>query len=419
MATLADAPADSALRIVLRTRFYRSALFSLFVSGIGVSAASPQLALFFVKELGASLPVAGLFYLTNVGAPVIGFCIGRLSDRRSDRLSLFRLCAAVGGLGWTAMAFSTHIWMPFVVSVLLLGTGGAAGGQLFAAARDELTRHPSGADNRVIATLRMAFSGGWIVGPVLGAWFGSAFGLRAMLLGTAACTWLQIVPLLRTHVPRQIFDRPAVEASIRRSYRELLPLFTFVGLCVLAVSGDTVKFAYLPLYMEDQLHVPAWLRGAVIGTQPALELILIPIFGLAADRFGATRLVILGTVFGVLANLGYVFSHNVAGLFAAQAVMAGLWAAIAGLGVTVAQSLYPQGVGVASTTFFSSIGFSTAVGGLSGSIGVAMLGLPGVFWLPAVLCALAALGLTIQALRRHRRNLSRAVADPAAMLDER
>jgi SET family sugar efflux transporter-like MFS transporter len=388
--------------MVLRTPFYRAAFMSLFISGVGVSAAGPQLALFFVKELGASLSVAGLFYLTNVSAPVVGFFIGRLSDRRSDRLSLFRFCALVGGVGWIAMAFSTEIWMPFVISLVLLGPAGAAGGLLFAAARDELTRHPSGADNRVVATLRMGFSAGWIVGPVIGFWFGSVYGLRALLLGSAVCALMQIVPLLRTQVPREVVSAPPINSPVPRSYRELLPLFTFVSLCVLAASGDTVKFAYLPLYMEDHLHIPAGLRGAVIAAQPVLELILIPIFGWAADRLGAPRLMILGSLLGVVGNLGYVFSTTVVGLFAAQAAMAGLLAAIAGLGVTVAQNLYPQGVGVASTTFFSAIMFSGAVGGVAASIGVTTLGLPGVFLLPAGLCALAAIGLTVQELRRRR-----------------
>jgi hypothetical protein len=38
----------------------------------------------------------------------------------------------------------------------------------------------------------------------------------------------------------------------------------FRGLCILAIGGDTIKFALLPTYMERVLHTPASLRGAVI-----------------------------------------------------------------------------------------------------------------------------------------------------------
>lgn len=83
----------------MSSRFYRNAVISLVISGIGISASTPQVSLFFVTELDASLPVAGLFYLTNIAAPIAGFAVGRLSDQRQDRLTLFRICAVVGAAG--------------------------------------------------------------------------------------------------------------------------------------------------------------------------------------------------------------------------------------------------------------------------------------------------------------------------------
>lgn len=394
------------LSLILRTPFYRGAMLSLFFSGLGISATNPLLSLFLVGELGASLPVAGLFYLTNLAAPVVGFWIGSLSDRRRDRLPLFRLGSVLGAVGWVAMAFSTHVWMPFVLSLTLLSVAGATGSLIYAAARDELTLHPSGADNRVISTIRLAFSVGFVLGPVLGSVFGGLFGLRAMLVATGVCSLLQILPLARTRMRRDIPPRAkrATGGNRRRQWKALTPLLVFLGLCVLAMCGDTVKFAYLPIYMEQQLHTPAALRGAVISSQSLLMLVFIPVLGVVADRFGTQRLVIIGTVLGAGANVGYVLSDHVVGLFVATALNAGLWSAMAGLGVTVAQSFYPRGVGVASSLYFSAIRFSSAVGGVAGSIGVSALGVPGVFVVPAVLSGVATLGLTAQAIMaRHRR----------------
>lgn len=147
----------------------------------------------------------------------------------------------------------------------------------------------------------------------------------------------------------------------------------------------------------------------MIATQPLVELALIPLAGWAADRFGAQPIVIIGTVLGVAANTGYGLSTSVGGLFASQVLMAGLWATIAGLGVSVAQSLHPAGVGVASSTFYSGLMFATAVGGVIGSVGVARVGMPAVFFIPAGLCALAAVGMIFQTVRRRR---AVAVPDP-------
>jgi SET family sugar efflux transporter-like MFS transporter len=404
---------QSSIRIIWGSRFYRSAVISLFISGIAVSCASPQLALFFVNDLKASLPVAGLYYLTNVSAPLVGFLIGRYSDRISDRLTLFRIGALIGGAGWVAMAASTQIWMPFVISILALGIAGAAGAQVYAAARDELSRNPTESDTKIISTIRMSFTAGWIVGPVFGSWLAAAYGIRVLLLAVAVLTVAQIVPMIGVSAPRYV--TPETEAAAReplnrRALKELFPLFAFATLCMLALCGDTLKFAFLPLYMQNVLHTQPTVRGAVIATQPVFELLLIPVASFFAVRIGAMRVLIIGAAFGVAAHLCYALSTNVAELFLGQFLMSVLWAGMAGLGVNIAQHLYPKGAGVATSTFLSTTVFASTVGGLIGSIGVQALGLPEVFFIPAVICAVAFVGLIVLSRWMRRREKRDGVA---------
>lgn len=403
------------LALVWRDRFHRSALLALFFAGLATSVAMPQLTTFFVTDLGATLPEAGLYYLTNVTAPVVGFALGRLSDRQADRLTLFRVGAVVGAVGWLAMGLSTQLWMPFVVSVLALGVAGAAGAQVYAAVRDELSRRPSPGDAEVISTVRMGFTLGWVVGPVLGSAVGAAFGLRAVLFVTATLAALQLVPMIGVRAPRFVRaaaspdEQPAAPPSRRASRRALLPLLAFCGLAVVASCGDTVKFAYLPLYMSEQLHLPALTRGAVIGLQPVCELLLMPLAAAMASRHGAMKVVMVGILCSVLAHLAYATSTSVVGLVAAQVLLSAMWAALAGLGVTVAQDLYPEGVGLASSTFMSSIVFASTDGGLVGSVFVSGLGIPHVFVVPAVLSVLALAGMAVLARRTGRRSAPAAV----------
>ena len=75
--------------------------------------------------------------------------------------------------------------------------------------------------------------------------------------------------------------------------------------------------------------------------------------------------------------------------------MAGLWAALGALGVSIAQHLYPEAVATASGLFMSAITVGAAAGGLMGGFGVARLGLPEVFFLPAALSAVAVVGLVV------------------------
>jgi SET family sugar efflux transporter-like MFS transporter len=395
---------SSTLGLVLGSRLYRRAMASLFFGGLAISVALPQLSLFLVQDLGASLPAAGLFFLTNLAAPVLGFVVGSWSDRLTDRLSLYRVGAVVGLVGWAVMAFSTEVWMAFVVNLTALGFAGATGSLIFAAVRDQLTHAPTGADNRVMSTVRLGFSLGFMTGPVVGSVLGGVAGLRLTLLAAGVCTVLQAVPMIGQTVTRAVPDEVVqLDRHGRNLSRppSLLPLLTFLSLSVLAMCGDTIRFAYLPIYMELQLGTPDWLRGVVISAQSVGMLLFIPIMGVLADRFGAHRLVVVNILLGAGANLGFMAAGSELILIAATVVHSAMWATLGAIGITVAQDLYPSGIGLASSLYFSAIRFSAAIGGIAGGLGVGWFGVPGVFLVPALLCMVAALGLLIQAIVRH------------------
>jgi MFS transporter, SET family, sugar efflux transporter len=397
---------DSTLGLVLGSRLYRRALVSLFFAGLGLSIAMPQLSLFLVEDLHASLPVAGLFFLTNLAAPALGFAVGRWSDRMVDRLSLFKVGAVVGLVGWVVMALATEVWVAFVVNLTVLGFAGATSSLIFAAVRDQLTRTPSGADNRVMSTVRLGFSLGFMTGPLLGSLLGGVAGLRVTLVAAGVCTLLQAAPVIGQRVdrvpPGQVALPVGAAGQDNPRRGSLLPLVTFLGLSVLAMCGDTIRFAYLPIYMELQLGTPDWLRGVVISTQSLGMLVFIPVMGVLADRFGAQRLVVVNVLLGVAANLGFAAADGELMLVVATVLNAAMWATLGGIGISVAQDLYPDGVGMASSLYFSAIRFSAAIGGLAGGLGVGWFGVPGVFLVPAIGCVVAAAGLLLQAVAQHR-----------------
>src|SRR3569623_353848 len=101
-----------ALRQVLASPLYRGSTIALFLAGIGASAIAPQIVLYLVKDLGASLQVAERYNLTSLAGPVAGYLVGSWSDRSGNRLNLFRWCAFAVFSGWSLMALSTAIWVP-------------------------------------------------------------------------------------------------------------------------------------------------------------------------------------------------------------------------------------------------------------------------------------------------------------------
>jgi SET family sugar efflux transporter-like MFS transporter len=402
------ATTPSATRSVWASPLYRGATVALFLSGLGTSAAAPQITLFLINDLHVSLTTAGLYYLTNVTAPVAGYLVGARSDRTGKRLGLFRLCALAGFLGWSAMALAGQVWMPFVISSLILAFAGAASSQLFAAVHDDLRATASPVGDGVVSIVRMALTAGWIVGPVMGSFLASAAGPRAMLAATGVCTLAQIVPMGFAHTaarPRTqaaSASEPQDEHLVRRPRpRGMLPLLAFTGLYVLVYAGEPIKYGYLTIYMHDDMHLPTAVSGAIIGIQPLIELILMPVAVVVARRIGMMRLMIFGAAFGVGANLCFALTGNAAGMFGGQILMGGVWGVFAALGIIVAQRLLPEAVATASAIFMSSTAIASALGGLTGSLGVSLLGLPHVFLAPALCGLIATVGIATMSRSRH------------------
>jgi SET family sugar efflux transporter-like MFS transporter len=405
---LTEIERPSAIRAMLRTPLYRGGAIALFLSGLGTSAAAPQITLFLINDLHVPLATAGLYYLTSLTAPVAGYLIGSRSDRTGKRLGLFRLCTLAGFLGWLAIAFAGQVWIPFAISAVVLAFAGAATSQLFAAIHDELQQTKSPAADGVISIVRMALTGGWIVGPVLGFSLAAEFGARTMLVATAVFTLAQVIPIgfvrsARVDGPADA-DVPSVESEHvlqARGFRSMLPLIAFAGLYALVYAGEPIKYGYLSIYMHDDLHLPAVVSGAVIGIQPLIELGLMPVAVIVARRIGIMRLMVLGALFGVAANICFALTATAGGMFAGQILMGGVWGVFAGLGIVVAQRLLPQAVATASAIFLSSTSIASALGGVAGSIGVNIVGLPLLFLIPAVFALMASIGLAIMSRSAH------------------
>jgi MFS transporter, SET family, sugar efflux transporter len=145
--------------------------------------------------------------------------------------------------------------------------------------------------------------------------------------------------------------------------------------------------------MTDQLHTSALVLGIVIGIQPLVELLLMPVAARQADRFDPLLVLTLGTIFGVAACVTFAIGGSATAMFVGQVLNAVMWACLAALGVSIAQQLYPDAVATASGLYSGGLTLAWAVGGAVGAVGVAMLGLPGVFYVPAAFIVLAVVGL--------------------------
>ena len=126
-----------------------------------------------------------------------------------------------------------------------------------------------------------------------------------------------------------------------------------------------------------------------------------PVAMVAARRIAMMRLMVLGAAFGVGANLCFALAGDAVGMFAGQILMGGVWGVFAALGIIVAQRLLPQAIATASAIFISSTAIASALGGLTGSAGVYLLGLPHVFLAPGLYGLIATSGIAVMSRSRY------------------
>lgn len=373
---------------VLATKDYRVLSIIMLLVGTSVSFGLPLITLFLTQSLGVGDATAGLFFLTSAAGPPINLLIGRLSDRSSSRAPFVWASALWLAVGWALMALAPGKLAVFAIGVTFLSFIGVLNAQIFAVVMDVVEREKEKRAATVTSAIRTAYSFGWTLGPVLGSFAAAWFGYRAVFLLAAGLLLSALIPLSKLDLRRvtQLYPETGLTTG-RRTAK--LGLLLFGVVCTLVLIGETVRQAYLPIFAVDRLGIGLRQFGIIMSVAPLTELVLMPLAGVLADRFGLARILLSGFIVGGLGFLVFATSTGTWQLYVGQMVNAYFIAVVFGLGVTYAQALSSGNAGLASSVFFSAQSTSLLLGSVVGSLGVQLLGLPSLFVMPAVACGLA------------------------------
>jgi len=385
---------------VWSVREYRALGLVMVLAGMSVSSYLPLVTLFLVDELGASVSLAGLFTLTLLAAPVTAVYVGRWSDRGIDRAPLMAAVAIWLAAGRVAMALSPSFAAAVVAGLAFGAFAFVLNAQVFAALKDVFERKGEKREATIASTVRTGYALGWAVGPLVGTLLAGWFGYRLALGSTAVFLIAVLLPLRGLDVRGHHSRSDGAEGERPRRLGGAA-LWVFALVCVLALTGEMIRLAYLPILAVGELEIGLAVFGWLMSIAPVVELAAMPIAGVLADRFGLVRLLGAGMGLGALGFGVFATSTGAPALFAGQVLNACFIAAVLGLGVTHAQRLSPGGAGLASSVFFGAQAVAGVTGSLAGSAAVLVLGLPALFFLPAILClAAGALLLASASARR-------------------
>ena len=236
----------------------------------------------------------------GLGIPFLPFW-GALADRYSRKPIIIRsfvvlLLAAV--LAYVARS----VWVFFIARAI---TGFALGnsGLMMTTLSERLPKERQGFG---FSIMNSAAPVGAFLGPLTGGFLVDEYGFRTLLLLNMVVLSLVVLLLARgyTDTYQAKEDGPILQMAwdslriIGRSKR-LLALFPAL---FLLFGGWMLAFTYIPLVISDIYtgSDPGLVIGLVIGASGFTTMILGPILGAMADRFGAWKMLFIGSIIALV-----------------------------------------------------------------------------------------------------------------------
>lgn len=394
-------------------------------AAVGVAGAFvvPTTSLFLKEAVTATPLMVGLFFaarsIAEIGTDMV---VGAVSDWLRSRRTILVLTALFNAAGALCYTFLRDYYLLLLSGMVCFGLGGACFGQLFAYTRE--LADARGVDAPFFnGFLRSVTSLAWVVGPPLAFWVIASWSFTALyaatavlsLLAAALCGWG--LPAPRGPDPGgpagtgpdsagSTAGEPAIGSGCAdpappKSATEpppgLLGMFSglgphtalVLGAVVLLLGANSMYQINLPLYVTEDLDMSPQFAGLLLGVSAALEIPLMVLAGVWADRVGKQRLMLAATVCATLFFALLPLADGRLSLLALQPLNAA-WAAVAlNIPVVMLQDSLPGRFGTASALYSSSFKAGMFLGGLVVGTVATWTGYRQVFWVCAGLTAVA------------------------------
>ncbi|MFC7945306.1 MFS transporter [Microbacterium oxydans] len=302
------------------------------------SVFTPILAALLVSLYGATASQVGLSLVAyNVGGFVASVIVPGWADRVGNYLVPLLVCSVCGVAMMAVLALTTSLPIAIVALVVLGGPASVGSTLLFAH-----LGHRGASPVRVIRT-RAIVSVAWVVGPPLATLSLSGGDDRAALIVLAGIVLMTVATSLvlvrsekgttSTEGPRRI----PVPGQLRGWGRWCL-MSAFAGLH----ATNVATVSTIVLFITHELHAPIMWAGIILGTCALLEVPSLVLIGHLLPRFGARALLFFACGVGVL-YYGLAAMVSVPWqLLILQVLNAWFFATVAGVGLTVFQTVFPS-----------------------------------------------------------------------------
>ncbi|MBU8853626.1 MFS transporter [Priestia megaterium] len=379
----------SGIKIVFTDRDFRTIFISLFIIGLSVGGFMPYLTVWATNTLHATSFQAGfLFVPMSIIGLIVSFYLASLSDKWGKRKPFIIWALLIGTISRVPLAF-TH---SYTIALILLAIGGFnAFSFFFALLNDFIVKKEESKSKAgtITGTVRMAFSQGYIFGPMLGALIIDHGGytllfLLSGLLSLATLVWVLFALKEESSIPQTL-----AHASSKAPARIPSVLIAVFVAALFIFAGDSGRSMYLPLYVTDTLKQSVSIVGILFTVTSVFELVFMPLGGYFSDKIGVKRFFVIGIACQVLYFILTSLHLPLSGLIALQVFYAFILSATMGVGMVYAQSLAPRQIGLATTAYMTAIQTSAVVSSLAMGSLVNVIPLPSTFYILAVFAVIS------------------------------
>ncbi|WP_243557154.1 sugar efflux transporter [Priestia megaterium] len=374
----------SGIKIVFTDRDFRTIFISLFIIGLSVGGFMPYLTVWATNTLHATSFQAGfLFVPMSIIGLIVSFYLASLSDKWGKRKPFIIWALLIGTISRVPLAF-TH---SYAIALILLAIGGFnAFSFFFALLNDFIVKKEESKSKAgtITGTVRMAFSQGYIFGPMLGALIIDHGGYTLLFLLSGLLSLATLVWVLFALKEESSIPQTSVHASSKAPARIPSVLIAVFVAALFIFAGDSGRSMYLPLYVTDTLKQSVSIVGILFTLTSVFELVFMPLGGYFSDKIGVKRFFIIGIACQVLYFILTSLHLPLSGLIALQVFYAFILSATMGVGMVYAQSLAPRQIGLATTAYMTAIQTSAVVSSLAMGSLVNVIPLPSTFYILAV-----------------------------------
>lgn len=246
----------------------------------------------FAKALGISMAHIGYLGGSYTLAAAFAGMAGATFLDRFDRRKALAVCMLGLGIGTILGAFATGFWSLVVARLIAGAFGGPATAVALAIVSDVVPMQRRG---KAMGTVMTAFSISSILGVPAGLELARHFGWRAPFIGVAALSLVisslvvYQLPTLRGHI--QASSKVSSSVGLFNS----LSLTSLLGTC-LTMLGVFAVIPNISAFLQNNLGYPRDRLGLLYLVGGMTTFFATRRIGMLADRYGATRLIIAGTV---------------------------------------------------------------------------------------------------------------------------